>query len=82
MNGMDKERQNQGGAGVAAYSIVTVLVVLPILYVFNSGPVLLIFKLTGWPRQMWENIYSPAMNIAIFVNLGNALARYINLWTA
>jgi hypothetical protein len=80
MGGM-KERERKSGAGTGVVVlVVAILVLLPILYFLSSGPVLLLFMHAGWPRQTWEVIYSPAMEVALCVNLGNALAWYINVW--
>ena len=55
---MENEREKQGGASAAIYSIVTVLVVLPILYAISSGPAFYLFRLAGLPTNLGCRVHA------------------------
>ena len=81
MAGMEDEREKQGGASAAIYSIVTVLVVLPILYAISSGPAFYLFRLAGLPTRTWDAVYMPIRVVAVFFPPFNRfLVWYVNLW--
>jgi hypothetical protein len=76
------QEENKGGSGAATFAVVVMLVALPILYVLSTGPVGLLFSLTGGSRESWAALYFPVRVVAMFVPpFSSAVEWWVNLWT-
>jgi len=75
---MDNEAEQGPGFG----RVVWIAVLLPFIYILSIGPVALLSKKTGGPRQTIRNLYFPVIWLHEHTPLKRPLEIYVSLWGA